>query len=417
MADNEEKNKPDRDDLKKTSSSSANDEISFEEFEEVVGGLSDDTGKKNKKIDKAQIDFRKLERIKKELYEDDFDLEKENKSIAQMHQEEIYTDFTHGSLTSREDRIAEKNKQLMEEVYKYGRQKTHSLQLKAREKINVALTVILFLLLVAVLTLGIYLYLQKITKFDRDYIRISVSMTNKEIFYDTQVTGDLIPKSVSPGDKFNLNIVASNSNKIAGDDADDAWANIYVRFKISLIVNGIEYKDFVYVEPNPENWERYNKEVEDTYLISETDPTAVVKEDDGYYYCRLILEPNQQVTIIEWLRFSEVNITEMVGGNDAVLQVDIDVLEAIPSILKNREIWSKAPQHWVLYMTDEDRFPDTGEEGRPDKTVNAWWVIIFIASATLLVAIIVFVTTRNKTDKLKRIDLNRVIRRNKKDDF
>ena len=413
---NEERNKVNKNAENSASSSSAQNSNNFNiEFAETNESLTK-RGNANGQTPPGKIDRKKIERIKKELMaEDELSLEAQNKSVADAHNETKesvgYRDKD-GNLISRDERIARKNEQLMDDVFRYSRQKTKDVAARKQETVNVVLTVILFLMLVAVLTMGIYLYLQKVTSYDEDYIRVSVSMTNKDIFYDTEVSGDRIPKSVSPGDKFKLNIVARNSNNIMGDTDDDIWTSIYVRFKMTLIVNGVEYKDFIYVEPDPEIWQRYNKEIEDNYLISENDPTPVVKEDDGYYYCRLILMPNEEVSVIDELRFSEKYITEVVGGNDAVLKVQIEALESIPNILKNREIWDKAPQDWVLYMTDENNFPNvTIPETRPDTTVNIWWIILFIAAAILLVLALVFVVTHKKKDKRKLADMSRTLNR------
>ena len=407
---NEERNKVNKNAENSASSSSAQNSNNFNiEFAETNESLTK-RGNANGQTPPGKIDRKKIERIKKELMaEDELSLEAQNRSVADAHNETKesvgYRDKD-GNLISRDERIARKNEQLMDDVFRYSRQKTKDVAARKQETVNVVLTVILFLMLVAVLTMGIYLYLQKVTSYDEDYIRVSVSMTNKDIFYDTEVSGDRIPKSVSPGDKFKLNIVARNSNNIMGDTDEDVWTSIYVRFKMTLIVSGVEYKDFIYVEPDTEIWQRYNKEIEDNYLISENDPTPVVKEDDGYYYCRLILMPNEEVSVIDELRFSEKYITEVVGGNDAVLKVQIEALESIPNILKNREIWDKAPQDWVLYMTDENNFPNvTIPESRPDTTVNIWWIILFIAAAILLVLALVFVVTHKKKDKRKLADM------------
>ena len=412
---NEERNKFNNNAENSASSSSAQNSNKFNiEFAETNESLTKD--KANSQTPPGKIDRKKIERIKKELMADDeLSLEAQNKSVADTHndsKEAVGYRDKNGNLIGRDERIARKNEQLMDDVFRYSRQKTKDIAARKQETVNVVLTVVLFLMLVAVLTMGIYLYLQKVTSYDEDYIRVSVSMTNKDIFYDTEVSGDRIPKSVSPGDKFNLNIIAKNSNNIMGDTDEDIWTSIYVRFKMTLIVNGVEYKDFIYVEPDEEIWQRYNKEIEDNYLISENDPTPVVKEDDGYYYCRLILMPNEEVTVIDVLRFSEKNITEVVGGNDAVLKVQIEALESIPNILKNREIWDKAPQDWVLYMTNEENFPNvTIPESRPDTTVNVWWIIIFISVAILLVLALVFVVTHKKKDKRKLADMSRTLNR------
>ena len=394
------------------SNNSNNFDIQFAETEDIG------KPKKTSVTPPGKINKIKIEQIMKDLMaEDEHDLEKINKGVkeAQTNEKENvgYRDKD-GNLISRSERIAKKNEQLMDDVFRYSRQQTRDKATVKQEAVNVVLTVVLFLMLTVVLSVGVYLYLQKVTSYDEDYIRVSVSMTNKDIFYDTQVSGDLIPKTVSPGDKFKLNVIAKNSNNIMGDTDEEDWTSIYVRFKIALIIDGIERKDFVYVEPDSQIWQRYNKEIEDQYPTSENDPRPVVTDDDGYYYCRLILLPNQQVTVIDWLRFSEVYITELVGGHDAVLKIQIEALESIPNILKNREIWSKAPQDWVLYMTDPANFPDVKvPETRPDTTVNVWWIILFIAVAILLCVLLVFVVTHKKKDKRKLADLSRTLNQNR----
>lgn len=397
----------------KNSDSSRKIEVQFAETDEIGKQKN-----KNNVTPPGKINKIKIEQIMKDLMaEDEHDLEKINKDVKDSQnneKEEVGHRDKDGNLISRSDRIAKKNEQLMDDVFRYSRQQTRDKAMIKQEAVNVVLTVVLFLMLVVVLSLGVYLYLQKVTSYDEDYIRVSVSMTNKDIFYDTEVSGDLIPKTVSPGDKFKLNIIARNSNNIMGDTDEQDWTSIYVRFKITLIIDGISYDDFIYIEPDSEIWQRYNKEIEDKYPTSENDPTPVVTEDDGYYYCRLILLPNQEVTVIDWLRFSEVYITELVGGNDAVLKVQIEALESIPNILKNREIWAKAPQDWVLYMTDPANFPDVEvPETRPDTTVNVWWIILFIAVSILLCVLIVFVVTHKKKDKRKLADLSRTLNQNR----
>lgn len=367
-------------------------------FEEVSasGSKSEAAPKEKQKIDK-----KKIERIKRELMADEPSLEERNKALQAEQgntKEEIGYRDRNGNLIGRSERIARKNEQLMEDVYRYSRQRIKDIVDIRRQIITIVITVVLVLLLIAVIALGVFLYIRHTTAYEDQYIRVSVSMTNKEIFYDTEVTGELIPKDVSPGDRFALNIVASNSNSIAGDTDIDDWLTIYVRFKITLIVNGVEYEDYIYFEPDTEVWERYNADVEAGYTNSATDPTPVVKEDDGYYYCRKVLWPNEKVTLINWLRFSETKITEVIGGNDAILKVDIEALEAIPSIVKNREIWSNAPQNWVEYITTA--FPDTGEHEEDQQTdINIWWIIVFACVAVILVLAIIIVSTRRKKKK------------------
>lgn len=359
--------------------------------------------------DESNIDKEKINKIKRELNAVDF--EDINKNIAKEQAESGQFKPKDGKYLTRNERIKQKNDELMQQIYRQNRILTEQLAQRKKESLNVILTVLILLLLLGVLIMGVFLYLEKVTRYDDDYIRVSVSMTNKDIFYDTVVEGELIPKDVSPGDTFSLNIIARNSNSITGDEGDE-WTSIYIRFRIFLKVNGVEYPEFIYIEPNAEIWEKYNKEIEDTYLQSESNPVPVVTVDDGYYYCRLILRPNEQVTVIDKLRFSEKHITEAVGGNKAVLEVEIEALDAsVPQVLKDRTVWENAPQNWVLYMTDPNNHPGSGEESpvTPEEPINVWWIILFIILAILLIATLAFVTTRKRVSKKKIADMNRKI--------
>ena len=339
---------------------------------------------------KEKIDYKKIERIKKELMREE-KVEPEPESDVP------------------ENQIHRKNERLIEDIYRYNRQRTKDIVNLRRESINIVLTVVLILLLVAIITMGVYLYLQKTSTYSKDFIKVSVDMTNKDIFYDAEVSGELIPKDISPGDKYKLVIVARNSEKIEGDEGND-WVTIYLRFRMTLIINGVEYDDFIYIQPDTENWEKYNPEWEAQFPSSPTDPSPVVKEDDGYYYCRKVLWPNDKVVLIDWLRFSETNITEVVGGNDAVLKVQIEALEAIPNIIKNRETWTNAPQHWVKYMTET--YVDTGSHQEEENNeINIWWIILFISVAIILIVAIVIVSTRKKKSKAKLVELAHKIKK------
>lgn len=362
---------------------------------------------KSAKFNSANVDKAKVSKILKELDEID-DIEKINERIES---EQAKTKAEqNGQYISSTDRIKQKNEELIEQVFRQNRKTIDILAEQKRENINVILTILLLLMLFATLVAGVFLYLQKVTSYDENYIRVSVSMTNKNIFYDTIVDGDPIPKNVSPGDTFRLNVIAKNANAITGDAGED-WTNIYVRFRIFLKINGVEYPEFIYIEPDVNSWEKYDKSVEDGYTM--TDETGnvgpVVKRDDGYYYCKLILKPNDQVTIIDKLRFSETYITEVVGGNNAVLEVAIEALDAsVPQVIKDRTIWFDAPQHWVTLMSAPELYPtDPNDVVKPDTQVNVWWVILLVGVALLLCVALLFVTTKSRINSKKMANMFR----------
>ncbi len=363
------------------------------------------------KFNSANIDKAKVARILKELDQ----IEDVAELNANIESQQAKTKAQNPNVyVPRGERIQQKNAELMEQVFKQSRLRTTEIAERKKENVNVILTIVMFLLLLVTLVMGVYFYLQRVTSYDENYIRVSVSMTNKNIFYTTQVEGDPIPLDVSPGDKFRLNIIAKNSNAITGDTGDD-WTNIYIRFRLFLKINGVEYPHFIHIEPDADTWEKYNEEIESQYTM--TDETGnigpVVKRDDGYYYCKLILKPNEQITVIDWLRFSETYITEVVGGNKAVLEVVIEALDAtVPQVIKDRTVWFDAPQHWVEQMSNPDLYEEDAVAVNPSNEVNIWWVVIFAGVSVILVVAVIFFTTRKrKTTRKQMADLNRKINR------
>lgn len=122
------------------------------EFAETDEDLTKNN-KSSKKTPKQKIDKKKIERIKRELFADDEEtLEKINQAAQESQIEEnenLPKDeyrTKDGKLISRSERIAKKNEQLLEEVYRYNRQKTKDISVRKQETLNVVLIVILFLL-------------------------------------------------------------------------------------------------------------------------------------------------------------------------------------------------------------------------------------------------------------------------------
>ena len=100
---------------------------------------------------KEKIDYKKIERIKKELMREE-KVEPEPESDVP------------------ENQIHRKNERLIEDIYRYNRQRTKDIVNLRRESINIVLTVVLILLLVATITMGVYLYLQKTSTYSKDFI-------------------------------------------------------------------------------------------------------------------------------------------------------------------------------------------------------------------------------------------------------
>ena len=82
----------------------------------------------------------------------------------------------------------------------------------------------------------------------------------------------------------------------------------------------------------------------------------------------------------------------------------------IPNIIKNRETWTNAPQHWVQYMTET--YVDTGfHQEEENNEINIWWIILFISVAIILIVAIVIVSTRKKKSKAKLVELAHKIKK------
>jgi len=197
--------------------------------------------------------------------------------------------------------------------------------------------------------LGIILYNSFVPN-DYEYVRISVEMTDPDdVFYYTGVNGERIPVKITPGDSFDLQIIARNSKNVLGDTDAPVWNPIYVRFRIWIAIDGVEKQDFVEVNPNSNAWMRYDREVEETYLNDQGLPLVTI--DDGYYYYKGMLQPNQQVTLINQLTFSLDAITEEVAGKSAVLFVQVEVLEDSFAI---GTFWVNAPHQWILWLQENN---------------------------------------------------------------
>ena len=95
---------------------------------------------------------------------------------------------------------------------------------------------------------------------------------------------------------------------------------------------------------------------------------------------------------------------EYIANQLKIQQLQIEALEAIPNIIKNRETWSNAPQHWVEYMTNT--YIDTGyHDEETEETISIWWIILFIAVIIILLTAIVLISTKKKKEKAKFVKL------------
>lgn len=242
----------------------------------------------------------------------------------------------------------EKQKEILEQLHRIQSQQLVDKKEKKRKKRGFFWIILLSILLLLIIGTGIYIYYYVIIPREYEYVRISVSIVNADqVFYKTDPNGDRVPIAIDPGDSFNLIVVASNSSDIRGDKDAPTWSDLFVRFRIWVEIDGVNYYNFIELDQDPAKWHRYNKDEEDAYLNEQGRPIVVA--DDGYYYYKSILPPNVQINIIERITFSIHNITEEVAGKNATIHVQIEVLEDYSQII-NRTYWSTAPHAWLIYL-------------------------------------------------------------------
>ncbi len=176
-----------------------------------------------------------------------------------------------------------------------------------------------------------------------------------QIKLSTQLTENLDPeqgsstdqsiryKQIYPGDKFAVVVAVRNSDNFSGDENEEG-ANIYVRYKISLMLDGVEYTDVivpVISDIDAENWHIYN-------------PTEEIESYkwDGYYYHYGSLKPQQSLTLFNEIQFDYVKTTNNFGGKKAEIIVNIEAVQADVANLGVDEsnAWNTAPRRWINNM-------------------------------------------------------------------
>ena len=150
-------------------------------------------------------------------------------------------------------------------------------------------------------------------------------------------------KEVYPGDKFPVVVAVRNADKFSGDESTEG-ANIYVRYKIAVVVDGQEYTNIilpVISELEAENWHIYNPEEEKESYVW-----------DGYYYHYGSLKPQQSLTLFNEIQFSYENTTNYFGSKKAQIVVSVEAVEANISNIGEEEnnAWNTAPRKWIDNM-------------------------------------------------------------------
>lgn len=183
-------------------------------------------------------------------------------------------------------------------------------------------------------------------------------MGGAQIKLSTQLTENLDPESGSmmdqsiyykeiyPGNKFPVSVAVRNSDNFSGD-IDETGTSIYVRYKIALFVDGVEYHDVILPslsDIEAENWHIYNPEEEvESYKW------------DGFYYHYGALKPQQSLSLFNEIQFSFEKTTNSFGGKRAEIVVTIEAIQADIANIGTDEAnaWNTAPRRWINNMKNK----------------------------------------------------------------
>lgn len=200
--------------------------------------------------------------------------------------------------------------------------------------------ILLILLLVGLAGFAVWYFLQGKTDIESgSTIRISMNVP-EEI---EGVVGDIYKPDnrISPGDKYDVVCKARNANNFGGDSADATdQTPIYIRFKVTLIVEGKEYNGMVVPNPVEGFWHIYNKDEEAEDYVW-----------DNYYYYYGKLNYNASVELFNTLSFDFEKIPNEFGGKTGQIVITIDAVEANKDIIGvDGGAWESAPKTWSTNM-------------------------------------------------------------------
>lgn len=180
---------------------------------------------------------------------------------------------------------------------------------------------------------------------EADYeMRLSMQIENKSTLSIITESGKEHLREINPGDIIPLRASVKNSNDIGGDRIDENTLppNIFVRFKLVLILDYEERYDIM-IPTMTNRWYKYDKSVEDKLM-------GGVKEDDHYYYYLGSLTYMEPEILFSSIEFSGDAITCDDGGKYGQIQVHVESIKADIDNIVSRNIWTTAPQEWIIKM-------------------------------------------------------------------
>lgn len=238
-----------------------------------------------------------------------------------------YTPNSSQGSTSRDDQLKKLGQQLNQNQNK-------------KKKGGRWVIILLILLLVGLAVVAVWYFLQgKANIEEGGTIRISMDLPEEM----EGVVGDIYKpdNKISPGDKYDVVCRARNANNYGGDSSDVAdQTPIYIRFKVTLIVDNKEY--YGMVKPNPVEgfWHTYNKSEEAEDYVW-----------DNYYYYYGKLNYNASVELFDTLTFDFKNIPNEFGGKTGQIVITIEAVEANKDIIGvDGGAWESAPKTWSTNM-------------------------------------------------------------------
>lgn len=229
-------------------------------------------------------------------------------------------------------------------------------------------TIALTLVVIMILSIFLLFYCNIIVPnddFDDGRVRISVEI-EKDPFTEIDINGNVREKILFPGDYIDFEIKATNAYNITGDNATAfVWDSVFVRFKMILRIDGVEYesvrvninntgpRDAPVIIPTMDMslYQKYDAEKE-AQFIDPIKQAPIVEASDGYYYYNGILGHNESLILCSGILLNGDAIIPEFAGKRVELVVVIDAATADYTSIRERTIWSGAPQYWIEYMHD-----------------------------------------------------------------
>ena len=216
-----------------------------------------------------------------------------------------------------------------------------------KERAGKAVKTIAIVLLVMVLLGGIGVAVYFFTK---NPVAITQGGTIK---LSTQVTENLQDESgdvnlsdvlVYPGSKYSVRCIVSNADKTTGDSNTAVYDNIFIRYSITLEIDGEKYNNVILpiiTNLAKESWHTYNPDEE-----------VEGYERDGYYYYYGSLAKNQRLTLFEEIEFDLYNTSNDFGGKSAQIVIHVEAVHAdVESLgVEGSNAWNTAPRRWINNM-------------------------------------------------------------------